>query len=292
MSSAVTTWSLGACFACPRCLLRSEWKKCPRCSGVTVDLSVESLQSTWSAWRGFAEGWALYSFRAVRALKVLRWGAALVTVGACLAPVFGPWLRNGRPPELLEALIGLVVGLVFAWPIYEFMALYLLLFAHVLRGLSFLTGLAAELSPVGTLKFSVLAKLTRALSRPLLPQLEVWPTNALDGASQRGVLTTPLRLEFVRDGWGFMERHDVHAATPMRVKWESGEETDVALTHGGVDFAQAMSVRSDGSMAPSWLESPGRAGVRFKREFPVGTRVVLTRARAGLDDARVHLALR
>ncbi len=286
MSPAVTSWSLGACFACPRCLLRSGWRKCPRCSGVTVDLRVESLQLSWSAWRGFAAGWALYSFRAVRALKVLRWGAGLVTLGACLAPVFGPWLRNGHPPELMEAGIGLLVGLVFAWPIFEFMSLYLLLVAHVLRGLSWATALAAELSPVGTLKFSVLAKFTRALSRPLLPQLEVWPTNALDGPSRRGVLTAPLRLDFVRDGWGFMERHDVHATTAMRVKWESGEAADLALTHGGVDFARATSARADGSTLPSWLEAPGRAGVRFKREFPAGTLVVVT-----LDDARVHVSL-
>jgi hypothetical protein len=287
-NALVSTWNVGACFACTKCLLRSVWRTCPSCGGDTIDLRTTTLESTWSAWPAFAQGLALYSWKAPRGLKVIRWLSALVTVGATLAPVFGPWLHNGKPPALGEAGLGLLVGLVFAWPVYTFFCLYLLLFAHVLRGLSALTNLASEISPIGTLRFSVLAKLTRFLSRPLIPQLELWSSSALDGPTERATLTEPLIVNFVRDGWGFMERFDVHLEKPARVKLESGETRELEIHHGGLESA-SLGVRTEESTLPGWLEAPNRPGLRFKREIPAGTRVVVTRAREGLDDARVHI---
>ena len=203
----MSTWSVGACFACTKCLLRGVWRRCPTCGGETVDLRTSTLEHSWSAWPAFSQGLALYSWKAPRGLKVIRRLSALVTLGAVLAPVIGPWQRNGKPPELLEAALGLLVGLVCAWPVYKFFCLYLLLFAHVLRGLSLLTALASEVSPVGTLKFSVLARVTRFLSRPLMPQLELWELSTLDGLVQRGVLAEAATLHFARDAWGFMQAH-------------------------------------------------------------------------------------
>lgn len=278
-------WNVGACFTCVKCLLRSVWRKCPRCGGETVDLRSESLEVKWSAWRGFAEGWSLVSFRGVRAMKVIRRFAALITVGAVLSPVVGPLLRGGHTPELLELVIGFFVGLLFAWPIFEFMSLYLLFFAHVLRGLSWLTSLGAEISPVGTLKLSVIAKLTRWLSRALIPQIEVM-SSSLDGVSLRGVLAVPTTFHFVRDGWGFLERFDVHVPEPLKVTLD-GREESLTLSHGAVILDGG--VRSEGSTLPQWLEVPKRAGVRFRREVPAGAQFVLTRSREGLDDARVML---
>lgn len=284
----MSTWNVGACFACTKCLLRSAWRRCPGCGRDTVDLRTTTLEHTWSAWPAFAGGIALYSWKAARGLKVIRALSGLVTLGAVLAPVIGPWLRNGKPPELLEAGLGLLVGLVFAWPIYKFFCLYLLLFAHVLRGISALTNLASEISPIGTLRFSVLAKLTRFVSRPLIPQLEVWELSTLDGPTERATLTEPLTVNFVRDGWGFMERFDVHLEKPARVKLESGETRELEILHGGIE-ANSIGARTEGSTLPGWLEAPNRPGLRFKREIPPGTRLVVTRAREGLDDARVHV---
>ncbi len=284
----MSTWNVGACFACTKCLLRSAWRRCPGCGGETIDLRTSTLEQTWSAWPAFSQGVALYSWRAPRGLKVIRVLSGLVTLGAVLAPVIGPWAHTGKPPELLEAGLGLLVGLVFAWPIYKFFCLYLLLFAHVLRGISALTNLASAISPIGTLRFSVLAKLTRFLSRPLIPQLEVWEFSALDGPTERAMLTEPLTVNFVRDGWGFMERFDVHLEKPARVKLESGETRELALLHGGLE-ANSLGARTESSTLPGWLEAPHRPGLRFKREIPSGTRLVVTRAREGLDDARVHV---
>lgn len=162
---AVSIWNVGECFTCTKCLLRSAWRKCPRCGGHTVDLRVESLEGKWSAWRGFAEGWSLASVSGVRAMKRLRGLAGVLTVGACLAPIAGPWLKKGQPPELMEIGIALVMDALIAWPLFWFFSLYLLLFAHVLRGLAWVTSLGAEISPVGTLRFSVLARLTRVMAR-------------------------------------------------------------------------------------------------------------------------------
>lgn len=219
-------------------------------------------------------------------MKVIRVLALLFTIGACLAPLIGPWLKKGQPPALMEVVIALVMDALLAWPLFWFFSLYLLLFAHVLRGLSWVTSLGAELSPVGTLKFSVLAKLTRAMSRALIPQLEVKRVATLDGAPLRGVTTAPVTLHFVRDGWGFMERFDVHAPSPLPVKFDSGESQELALTHGGVDL-EVVGTRREGSELPSWLEVPKRSGVRFQRELPKGTRFVLTRG----HDARMLLRL-
>ena len=125
-------------------------------------------------------------------------------------------------------------------------------------------------------------------SRPLLPQLELWELSRLDGAKQRGVLAEPATLHFARDAWGFMERHDVQLAAPLRVTWESGETQPLELLHGGV-AANSLGTRTEGADLPGWLETPGRPGVRFTRVLPAGTHVEVTRAREGLDDARVHV---
>lgn len=98
-------------------------------------------------------------------MKRLRGLAGVLTVGACLAPIAGPWLKKGQPPELMEIGIALVMDALIAWPLFWFFSLYLLLFAQVLRGLAWVTTLGAEISPVGTLKFSVLARLTRVMAR-------------------------------------------------------------------------------------------------------------------------------
>lgn len=284
----MATWNIGACFACPKCLLRSAWRKCPKCGGETLDLRTQSLQQSWSAWPAFAEGIALYSWRAPRGLKVIRVLSMLVAAGGVLATVVGPYLHTGKPPEPMEAGLSLLIGLLFAWPVYRFFTLYLLFFAHVLRGLSLVTNLASSVSPVGTLKFSVLAGLTRALSRPLIPQLEVWGLDALDGPRERGVLEAPATVNFVRDGWGFMERFDVHLDAPLRVKLETGETRELDVHHGGVEV-DPLGARTEGSTVPGWLEAPKRAGVRFTRQLPAGTRLTVTRAREGLDDARLHV---
>jgi hypothetical protein len=76
------------------------------------------------------------------------------------------------------------------------------------------------------------------------------------------------------------------------VKLDGGEETAVQLEHGGISYDQSMSRRSEFAGAlPTWLHAPGRDGVRFRREFPAGTRVTFWRERQDTDDARVALVL-
>lgn len=289
MQPTVSTWNVGACFACTKCLLRSTWRRCPRCQGDTVDLRVTSLETSWSAWRGFAEGWSLASWRAPRALNVLSRVAAAFTFFCCLGPVIGPWLDKGAAPSGVELLLSVVLGAVVAWPLWQFFRLYLLFIAHVLRGLAWITSFASEISPVGTLKFSVIARLCRGLSRPLLPQLEVFGGSSLEGAPVRGVLSAPVVVNFVRDGWGFMARFDAHVASKLALTRDDGAVEVVELTHGGVQVPPTVGTRSDGSTLPAWLDAPKRPGVRFMREVPAGTRVTVTRGREGLDDARVHV---
>ncbi|MGV3619244.1 MAG: hypothetical protein ACO1OB_00425 [Archangium sp.] len=266
----MTVWNVGACFTCTKCLLRSVWRKCPKCGGATVDLRVRTLD--------FADGASLFSIRGLRAMKTIRVLAALLTFGACLAPIVGPWLHDRRPPELMQVGIAVVMDVIIAWPLFWFFSLYLLCIAHVFRALAWLTSLGAQVSPVGTLKFTVLAKLTGGISRALIPQVEVKAVHSLDGPSRRGVLTEPVTLHFVRDAWGFMERCDVALPT-LHVKFETGTE-EVVVTHGGVRPGDAM--QREGSALPAWLEVPNRKGVRFHRELPAGTPIVFTRDGDGL----------
>lgn len=204
----------------------------------------------------------MFSFRAVRATKVIRSLALLVTIGAVLAPVVGPLVREGHSPELL----GLGVGLLFAWPVFEFMSLYLLFIALVLRGMT------------RVFSFLFVSKITRVLSRALIPQLEVRRVEVIGGSPLRGVRTQPVTLHFVQDAWGFMERFDVHVFEPLRVKFEDGVEQSLELTHGALAIEPAL--QTPGSQVPTWLTVPKRDGVRFHRELPTGTRFVLTRGDA------------
>lgn len=284
------SWSLGACFACPRCLLRGVWSKCPRCGDATLDLTRAPLDDRWSALPAYAAGYGLTSPRSVRSLKVIRRLSAFVTFVCCLGPILGPWQKTGSPPTLLELGLSVLVSLVFAFPLFWFFSLYLLFIAHLMRGLAVLTSLAARITPLGRRDFSVLARLTRWLSRPLLPQIELWTMEHIDGPSQRATLVTPLRIDFVRDGWGWLERFDAVIATPPLVKLESGEEHELAVAHGAVTV-NPTAPRRDGASLPGWLEVPVRQGVRFHREFPAGTVFEFRRTGADFDVPRVHLVL-
>lgn len=290
----MATWSLGACFVCPSCLSRGVWGRCQVCKGETIDLrqGMDLLQQRWSAWPAFAAGRALYSPRVVPSFRVLKWLTALATFATMLAPIFGPWAKSGRPPEGLELGLSIGVGLVMSPLVFGFYAGYFLFIAHLLRGMSVGLSLLGDVMPIGRARLQLTAKLSRFLSRPVIPQLEVIEPGELTEGRSRGVLTEPLTLEFVRDGWGLMERFDAHAMGPAKVKLDTGELTTVALEHGGVQFDQAMSQRLEASAAlPGWLLAPGRDGVRFRREFPAGTRVTFNRAREEHDDARVLFRL-
>jgi hypothetical protein len=122
--------------------------------------------------------------------------------------------------QLLELGLWLLVSLVFAFPLplFWFFSLYLFFIAHLTRGLALVTSLAASITPLGKRRFSLVARLFRWMSRPLLPQLELWTMEQMDGPPQRATLLAPLRVDFVRDGWGWLERYDAVIATPPRVK--------------------------------------------------------------------------
>lgn len=285
-------WNLGACFACTSCLSRSAWRRCPRCKRETIDLRVDTLKDRWSAWPAYAAGRAIYSPRAITSFRVLKWITGLATLATMLGPIFGPWAKTGRPPDALELALAIGVSAVLSPLIFLFYAAYFLFIAHLLRGMSLGLSLLAAVTPIGRARFEITAKLSRFLSRPLIPQLEVIEPGELTEGRSRGVLAEPLTLGFVRDGWGLLERFDVLAHAPAKVRLDSGEETLVPLEHGGVSFDQAMSRRAEfAGVLPTWLHSPGRDGVRFRREFPAGTRVIVSRGRQDHDEARVWARL-
>jgi hypothetical protein len=287
-------WNLGAAFVCTSCLSRGVWRRCQLCKRETIDLrqGTELLQQRWSAWPAFAAGRALYSPRVVPSFRVLKWITSLATIATALAPVFGPWAKSGHPPEAMELGLSLGVGLLVSPIVFIFYAGYFLFIAHVFRGMSAGLGFLADVMPIGRSRFQITSKISRLLSRPLIPQLEVIDPGELTDGKSRGVLIEPLTLDFIRDSWGLVERFDVIPSAHAKVKLDGGEETVVSLDHGGVAYDQAMSRRSDFAGAlPSWLHAPGRDGVRFRREFPAGTRVVFARGRQDNDDARVVLSL-
>lgn len=290
----MATWNLGACFACTSCLTRSAWRRCPACTRETIDLrgGAALLEARWSAWPAYAAGRALYSPRAIRSFRILKWIAAIATFATALAPVLGPWARQGHPPSGLELGIALGVGAVMSPLVFIFYSAYFLFIAHLFRGMSLALSAMAAVTPIGRARFEIVSRISRVLSRPLLPQLEVAGPGELVDAGGRGVLAQTLTLDFVRDGWSLMERFDVVATAPAQVKLDSGETTRVALEHGGVQYDQAASKRLDASSAlPAWLQAPGRDGLRFRREFPAGTRVRFSRGREAHDDPRVLLVL-
>lgn len=286
------SWSLGAYFVCTRCLVRGVWSKCPRCAEPCIDLTHAPLDERWVALPAFMAGHALSSPRSVRSLRPLRRLSAVLTFLCCLGPLVGPWQKTGHAPTLLELGLWLLVSLVFAFPLFWFFSLYLFFIAHLTRGLALVTSLAASITPLGKRRFSLVARLFRWMSRPLLPQLELWTLERLNDPPQRATLLTPLRIDFVRDGWGWLERCDAFIATAPRVRLESGEEFELSLTHGAVTVDPMKSARRSGASIPSWLEVPGREGVRSHRELPVGTVFRLSRTGAGFDVPRVHLDLR
>jgi hypothetical protein len=161
--------------------------------------------------------------------------------------------------------------------------------AHLTRGLALVTSLAASITPLGKRRFSLVARLFRWMSRPLLPQLELWTMEQMDGPPQRATLLAPLRVDFVRDGWGWLERYDAVIATPPRVKLESGDELELPVSHGAISLNPTVSARREGASVPGWLLVPGRDGVRFHREFPAGTSFRFNRTGAGLAVPRVLL---
>ena len=290
----MTVWNLGASFVCTSCLSRGVWRRCQNCKRETIDLrqGTELLQQRWSAWPAFAAGRALYSPRVVPSFRVLKWITTIATLATALAPIIGPWAKSGHPPEGLELGISIAVGLIMIPIVFFFYAGYFLFIAHVFRGMSAGLGFLADVMPIGRARFQITAKISRFLSRPLLPQLELADSGEFTQGKSRGVLTDPLTLDFVRDGWGLVERFDVLASAPAKVKLDGGEETVVQLEHGGVSYEQSMSRRSDFAGAlPAWLHAPGRDGVRFRREFPAGTRVTVSREREEHDDARVLFSL-
>lgn len=285
------SWSLGAHFVCTRCLVRGVWSTCPRCAAPCLDLTHGPLDERWTALPAFTAGHALFSPRSVRSLRVLRRLAAVLTFVCCLGPLVGSWQKTGHPPTLLELGLSVLVSLVFAFPVFWFLSLYLFFIAHLTRILAVVTGFASSITPLGRRDFSLVARIFRWMSRPLLPQIELWTLEQMDGPPQRATLLAPLRIEFVRDGWGWLERQDAFIATPARVRLESGEELELSLTHGALTVDPTKSARLAGASVPSWLEVPGREGVRTHREFPAGTVCRFSRTGAGFDVPRVHLEL-
>ncbi len=290
----MATWILGACFVCTSCNTRSVWKTCQRCRAETLDLreGLAALENRWSAWPAFAQGRTIYSPRSIASFRILKWLAAIATLGAALAPVLGPFQRTGRSPAPLELTIALGTGLVLSPFVFLFFTVYFLFIANLLRGLSLFFAGAAAITPFIGRRFEIVAMFSRFLSRPLIPQLETVGPGELTEGRTRALLKEPLTLEFVRDGWGLMERFDVVALTPAKVTLDSGEVTEVALEHGGIEFDQAMSRRSAAQATlPAWLQAPGRLGIRFRREFPAGASVVISRGRQANGDSRVVLTL-
>ena len=290
----MAVWNLGASFVCTSCLSRGVWRRCQRCKRETIDLrqGTEQLQQRWSAWPAFAAGRALYSPRVVPSFRVLKWITAIATLATALAPVIGPWAKSGHPPEAMELGLSLGVGLLMSPIVFIFYAGYFLFIAHVFRGMSAGLSFLADVMPIGRARFQITAKISRLLSRPLIPQLELAASGEFTQIKTRGALTEPLALDFIRDSWGLAERFDVIASSPAKVKLESGEDTVVPLEQGGVSYDQSTSRRSEFAGAlPPWLHTPGREGVRFRREFPAGTRVIFSRERQDTDDARVLFQL-
>ena len=250
------------------------------------------MKDRWSAYPAFAAGHALYSPRAIRHLRVLKWVTGAISVFCALGALAGPVFIERKPLTLPLLAIGVGGGLFSIPFLFVFFALYLLLFAHVMRVMGLGVGWLSQLLPFGELRLSIVAAATRFFYRPLLPQLELREPGELLEGRARGVLAETLTLDFVRDSWGFFERFDVLAVSPAQVKLDSGELTTVALEHGGIEYGQAMSKRLEGGgQLPAWLDAPGRAGVQFRREFPAGTRVIFSRGRAEHDEARVSLTL-
>ena len=290
----MATWNLGACFVCLTCNARSVWKTCQRCRAETLDLreGFTALEAHWSAWPAFAQGRTIYSPRSIASFRILKWLAAIATLAAALAPVVGPFQKSGHFPAPLELAIALGTGLVLSPFVFLFFTVYFLFIANLLRGLSLFFSAAAAITPFIRRRFELIAMFSRFLSRPLIPQLEVVGPGELSEGRERGVLIESLSLDFVRDGWSLLERFDVTAVAPAKVKLDSGAETVVALEHGGIEFDQAMSKRTEAEAAlPAWLQAPGRPGIRFRREFPAGARVVICRGRQANGDARVMLTL-
>lgn len=279
-------WLVGASLVCPRCLERGVAAPCPRCGGPMEDLATsggfDRLASRWRASRAYLAGRSLLSPRAIVHLRLLLGVSVGFAAVTALAPVVGPAVSGKTVPAGAELALALGVGVVLTPFTLAFYALFLFAWAHVCRLFAMLAGGAAQVSPIGTLRFSLVATIFRVLSRPLLPQVElVWPAASPAATVQRGTLAQPLTLHLLRDSLGFIERFDAWLTTPVSVTLD-GQATDLTLSRGTVSLGPTTGTRSDlKAPTPDWLSAPRRPGTSFSRELPAGTPVTVER-RAGL----------
>lgn len=274
-------WLVGASYVCARCELRGVSSRCPQCAGEAREVRGEfaadtELARAWSAHPAFARGHALGSPLALRYLRVLLYVSAAIGVTAGLAGIIGPAQHEGRLPTLLELGLGLVVAVVSFPFTTAFMALYLFVLAHVVRVFAMIAEVIAPVTPVGGVRFSLVAKIFRWVSRPALPQIEHVRFVFNESRAQRMELAEPLTVHLVRDGFGFVERFDAFLARPMVLRGANGEVGPMAFERGAIEFAPAVGTRAQGAPEPpAWARAPGREGVRLTREFAAGTRVLV-----------------
>lgn len=274
-------WLVGASYVCAQCKLRGVSPRCPQCAGeargVTGELAADTeLARAWSAHPAFAKGYSLGSPLALRYLRVLLCVSAAFGVSAGLAPIIGPAQHEGRLPTLLELGLGLVVAVVSFPFTTAFMALYFFVIAHVVRVFGMVAEVIAPMTPVGGVRFSLVAKIFRWISRPALLQIEHVRFAFDESRAQRMELAEPLTVHLVRDGFGFVERFDAFLARPMVLRGPGGEVGPMAFEHGAIEFAPAAGTRAQGAPEPpAWARAPGREGVRLTREFPAGARVLV-----------------
>lgn len=301
---------VGGRFVCVSCRLRGPVVRCPGCDGERLDLTAPgtaaALDATWLMSGAYRAGVSVLSPWSIRFHRKLLLGAGAIAafslVGSMIAATIHELTQSHPRFDGAEAgglafglLVSLVLSLLLLAPLTVFYAAYGFYAAHVFRLIASVTSKLFGLSPVGSARFGIVAFLSGALARLVLPVIEldglVGKAADPDIPKRAGVLRAPATVYWLDDGWAWMQRSDgwlddlaiEEAGEPLvlhlahgRVGWSL---RSVSLTDAGKHWLLAGTTRlapgsaQEGIVVPPWLDGHGRDREIRKTVVPAGTPV-------------------